>query len=366
MRKISLIFFSCSFPFSTARSTELLLYSALPINESSNAFRLLVGTIRCGKRGEPLTRSLSVGWEFWWIIELRLRFGKTKLTLGSDSRSSASSISTSGTFSTWALIVKAIDFRRFRLFISSGSTISIDELIAFPLCANKVFRRESGSSGFVLSTWHDELVFGSSPVNKFMCDFKAFAMWDGANEAVEVFRLGARDPNRPFIRVKSPLLSLFCWCVNLKFSKSIAGTREPFSSTICGCELKHIDRLIGIVMCSLLGHEARGITGGRTDKSRSGRVPEILGLADLGLSPTLLSMTISGCKHAPLNFGNETFRKNLPWFAVSSRLERMMSTMNGFRASALVWRFQRRGLPFLCDTRDSVLQHDTAIPFGHQ
>lgn len=286
-----------------------IVHDALPINESSKAFRLLVGTIRCGKRGEPLTRSRSVGWEFWWIMELRLRLGKMKFTLGSGSCSSVSSISTSGTFSMFALIVKAIDFRRFRLFISSGSTISIEELMALPLWANDAFRSDSGSSGFMLSTWQDELVFELySPVNKFMWDFRAFAIWDGANDAVDVFRLGARDPNRPFIRFKNPLLSLFCWCVNRRFNKSIAGTREPFSSTICGWELKHTDRRIGIVMCSVLGHEARGMTGGRTDKSKRGRVPEILGLADFGLSPILPSMTISGCKHAPLNIRKWNFQ----------------------------------------------------------
>lgn len=48
-------------------------------------------------------------------------------------------------------------------------------------------------------------------------------------------------------------------------------------------------------MCSLLGQEARGITGGSTDKRSSGRVPDILGLFDFGLSPKSLSMIISGC-----------------------------------------------------------------------
>lgn len=250
--------------------------------------------MRCGKRGEPLTRSLSVGWEFWWIIELRLRFGRMKLTRGSDPHSSASSISTSGTFSTCALIVNAIDFRRFRLLINSGSTISIEELIALPLWANDDLRSDSGSNGFMFSTWQDVLVFGKSPVNKFMCDFNAFAMCDGANEAVEVFRLGAREPKRHLIRFKKPLRSWFCWWVSRRFSKSMAGTREPFWST-CGWELKQIERLIGIVMCSALGHEARGITGGRTDNSRRGNVPDILGRLDFGLSPKSPSMMISGC-----------------------------------------------------------------------
>lgn len=254
--------------------------------------------MRCGKRGEPFTRSRNVGCEFWWMIELRRRLGRMKLTLGSDPRSSASSISKSGTFSTCALIVKAIDFLLFRLFISSGSTISIDELMAFPLCANDDFRRnESGSSGFEFRTWHDELVFGRRPVSKFICDFKAFAIWDGANEAVEVFRLGARDPKRHLILFSSPLRSWFCWCVSLKFSKSIAGTRAPFSSTIWGWELKQMERLIGIVMCSLLGQDARGISGGRTDKSKRGRVPDMLGLFDfVGFSPKSPSMIISGCE----------------------------------------------------------------------
>lgn len=170
--------------------------------------------------------------------------------------------------------------------------------MAFPLWANDDFlRNESGSSGFELRTWHDELVFGKRPVNILICDFKAFAMWEGANEAVEVFRLGARDPKRHLILLNSPLRSWFCWCVSLKFNKSIAGTRAPFSSTICGWELKQMERLIGIVICSLFGHEARGMSGGRTDKRRRGRVPDMLGLFDfVGFSPKSPSMIISGCK----------------------------------------------------------------------
>lgn len=289
--------FSVFFAYTSTFRGEFIVRSVLPWYESSSAFRLLVGTMRCGKRGEPLTRSRSVGCEFWWIIELRLRFGRMKLTLGSDPHSSASSISTSGAFSisTWALIIKAIDdFRRFRLFISSGSTISIEELIALPLCANDDLRSETGSSGFELRTWHDELVFGKSPVSILICDFNALAMWDGANEAVEVFRLGARDPNNPLMRFKIPLLSWFCCWLSLKFNKSIAGTRAPFSSTICGWELKQMERRIGIVICSAFGHEALGITGGRTESNKSGRVPEMLGRFDFDFSPKLLSMIISG------------------------------------------------------------------------
>lgn len=289
-------------PFSMhVRRKEFI--AASPLYESSRAFRLLVGTILCGKRGDPLTRSRSVGCEFWWIIELRLRFGRMKLTLGSVPSSSASSISTSGTFSTCALIVNAIDFLRFRLLINSGATISIEELMAFPLCANDDFRSDSGSSELMLSTWHEVLVLGKSPVSIFMWHLRAFAIWDGASEAVDVLRLGAREPPKsPRILVKRPLRSWFCWCVNRKFSKSMAGTLEPLSST-CGCELKHIERLM--FMCSELGHDARGITGGRTESSRRGRVPDTLGRHDFGFSPKSPSMIISGCRrHKIRNFQN--------------------------------------------------------------
>ena len=51
---------------------------------------------------------------------------------------------------------------------------------------------------------------------------------------------------------------------------------------------------MGIDICSVLGHEARGMTGGRTDNSRSGNVPEILGLFDFVFSVKSPSMTISG------------------------------------------------------------------------
>lgn len=138
-------------------------------------------------------------------------------------------------------------------------------------------------------------------------------MCDGASEAVEVFRLDTRDPpKRPLIRVKNPLRSLFRWWVSRKLSKSIAGTRTPFSSTICGWELKQIERLIGIVICSALGHEARGITGGRTDSNRRGSVPEILGRFDFGLSAKSPSMIISGCKRGffkiePWNFNERNY-----------------------------------------------------------
>lgn len=311
--------------------------SLLPsLYESSSALRLLVGTIRCGKRGEPLTRSRSVGCEFWWIIELRLRVGRMKLTLGSEPRSSASSISTSGTFSTWALIVKAIDFRRLRLFINSGSTISMVELMALPLCANDDLRSDSdGSSGFVLRTWHEVLVLGSRFVSRFMWHFRAFAMCDGASEAVEVFRLGARDPKRPLIRFRNPLRSWFCWCVSRKFSRSIAGTRAPFSSTICGCELKQIERRIGMLMCSALGQEARGITGGRTDSRSNGSVPEMLGRLDFVVrSPKSPSMTISGCWTARFQINSFSLftGRCSPWCAVSSRPVTTTSTTSGFRA----------------------------------
>jgi hypothetical protein len=89
---------------------------------------------------------------------------------------------------------------------------------------------------------------------------------------------------------------LFCWCVSRRLSKSIAGTCVPFLSIICGCELKQIERLIGIVICSELGHEARGITGGKTDNSRRGSVPDMLGRFDFVFSPNSPSMMISGCK----------------------------------------------------------------------
>lgn len=51
------------------------------------------------------------------------------------------------------------------------------------------------------------LVLGSRFVSRFMWHFRAFAMCDGASEAVEVFRLGARDPKRPLIRFRNPLRS---------------------------------------------------------------------------------------------------------------------------------------------------------------
>jgi hypothetical protein len=55
-----------------------------------------------------------------------------------------------------------------------------------------------------------------------------------------------------------------------------------------------MERRMGIVMCSVLGQEARGITGGRTDSSNKGRVPEMLGLFDFVFSPKSPSITISG------------------------------------------------------------------------
>ena len=272
---------------------KFIVLGDLPLYESSKAFRLLVGTIRCGKRGEFLTRSLNVGCEFWCIIELRLRCGRMKLTRGGEPHSSDSSTSESGTFSTWALIVKAIDFRRFLLFINSGSTISIEELIALPLCANDDFRSDMGSSGFVLRIWHDVLVFGRKPVSKFIWDLSAWAICDGANDAVDVFRLDARDPKSILILLMKPR-SWQCWWLSLKFNKSIAGKCDPFS--ICGCELKQIERRIGTGMCSVLGHEARGIRGGSTDNNKRGSVPDILGRFDFGFSPKSPSMIISGCK----------------------------------------------------------------------
>lgn len=81
------------------------------------------------------------------------------------------------------------------------------ELIALPLCANDDFRRLSGSRLFVLRTWHEVDVLGKRFVNILICDLSALAMCDGASEAVEVFLLGARDPNRPLIRFKNPLRS---------------------------------------------------------------------------------------------------------------------------------------------------------------
>lgn len=51
---------------------------------------------------------------------------------------------------------------------------------------------------------------------------------------------------------------------------------------------------MGIVMCSVFGHDARGITGGRTDSNSSGSVPEMLGLFDFVFSPKSPSITISG------------------------------------------------------------------------
>lgn len=337
--------------------------------ESSSAFRLLVGTIRCGKRGEPLTRSRSVGCEFWWIIELRLRWGRMKLTLGSEPRSSASSISTSGTFSTWALIVNAIDFRRLRLFINSGSTISmVVELIALPLWANDDFRSDSHrSSGWlVLRTWHDVLVLGSRLVSKFICDLRALAMCDGANEAVDVFRLGARDPKRHLIRLRNPLRSWFCWCVSRRFSKSIAGTRTPFSSTICGCELKQMERRIGMPICSVLGHEARGITGGRTDNNSNGSVPEMLGRLDFVRSPKSPSMIISGCVVKRFLIKLWNFQTKLPWCAVSWRLAMRTSTTNGSRAFSPISQFPHRASPSPCDRLDSAPRRDTATLDGRR
>lgn len=56
---------------------------------------------------------------------------------------------------------------------------------------------------------------------------------------------------------------------------------------------------MGICICSVLGHEARGITGGKTESKSSGNVPLMLGR---GVLPVLVpstndsSMTISGCK----------------------------------------------------------------------
>jgi hypothetical protein len=55
-----------------------------------------------------------------------------------------------------------------------------------------------------------------------------------------------------------------------------------------------MERLIGILICSVFGQLALGITGGRTESSKSGKVPEILGLWDFGLSFISPSITISG------------------------------------------------------------------------
>jgi hypothetical protein len=152
-------------------------------------------------------------------------------------------------------------------------------------------------------------VLGNKFVSKLMCDFNAFAMCEGASEAVEVFLLRARElaPKRPLIRLKIPTFSLhaFCPCVKRRFSRSMAGIWLPFvsSSRICGCELKQTERRMGFSMCSVLGQEARGMTGGKTDNNNSGKVPLMLGR---GVLPPLTStddssMTISGCVHVKFN-----------------------------------------------------------------
>jgi hypothetical protein len=61
---------------------------------------------------------------------------------------------------------------------------------------------------------------------------------------------------------------------------------------------------MGICICSVFGHDALGITGGKTDNNSNGNVPEILGL---GVFPVLISaddssITISGWMFREIKF----------------------------------------------------------------
>lgn len=106
----------------------------------------------------------------------------------------------------------------------------------------------------------------------------------------------------PLIRFKRPMLAsaVACWWVRRRFSKSMAGNRaKPLcrQSSKCGCEQNVTDRRIGVmIVWSEDGQLARGITGGKTERSNNGNPPPMLGVRGSAFCvtpPVILSFTIA-------------------------------------------------------------------------
>lgn len=163
--------FFCSSPDSSVSSADPL---------STKAFKLLVGMIRCGNLGEPLTRSRSdiVGGQ---SDGLRLS-GNWKLTRGTSPSHPGSSSTSPPPNRDWAAFsINAVEILRCLWRTKSdGSTMSTVELIAVPLFAIDIRRRPQPPPTLVVfSALHEAVPLppeGTSPDNSPMCAFRAVAI----------------------------------------------------------------------------------------------------------------------------------------------------------------------------------------------
>lgn len=151
---------------------------------------------------------------------------------------------------------------------------------------------------------------GISRVKRPMCDLKAALrpFWS-ARLAVEPLLLLVVREKMPRKRLMSPVLaSVACWWARRRLIRSWAGRQ---ASSSCGCEAKVTERRIGICMYSAEGQLARGITGGKTESSRFGRIPEMLGVRDLlfveaiGAGWEMLLVTVSSGLRCPCPASSE-------------------------------------------------------------